>query len=64
MKIKNGKIKTEEISAISKGQVIWYRDGYYIITDVGYLVNLSDGIAIPYAGDDVAIPVEAELTIL
>lgn len=64
MKINNGKIKPEKISALSDGQIIWYRDGYYIITDVGYLVNLSDGVAVPYMGDDVAIPIEAELTIL
>lgn len=64
MKINNNKIKMEKISALADGQVIFYRDGYYIITDVGYLVNLSDGVAVPYMGDDIAIPVEAELTIL
>lgn len=64
MKINNDKIKIEKISKLPYGQVILYRDGYYIITDVGYLINLSNGSAISYMDDDIAVTVEAELTIL
>lgn len=64
MKIKNNKIKTARITDLSIGQIVFYKNGYYILSDVGLLVDIQEGTTITYDKDDTAIPVEAELNIL
>lgn len=65
MKINNsGKIKFARFADLPTGQVVFYRDDYYIITDTNLIVKLSDGTTWPFYETDIVVPVEAELNIL